>query len=404
VQYAKNADIRIEEEKMAVLIQELVGERYEDLYYPVISGVAQSYNFYPYYPMKPEEGTVSLALGLGKTIVDGERAYRFSPAHPKMNPLYASAKDYFENSQNGFYAVNLQASSDITLRADDIYNYEKLPISRAEKDNTLEYIGSTYSNENDCVYDNVYVKGPKLVTFSPILKYNRLPLTNIIKDLLRLGKQSFGADVEIEFAVNIPKDKNKPKEFYFLQIRPMVVGREALQVKLDDQREALCSSHRTIGNGLFQNIHDIIFVNPKTFELKDSMQIAHEIGELNNILFKEGRRCILIGFGRVGTSDRWLGIPLTWSQMSQAHVIVEVDRMDLHPEPSLASHFFHNLTATNMGYFHIKYNHEPEDQMDWNWLLSQPVLKQTQHAILVRRDEPFLVKIDGRSFKGIIYK
>jgi CheY-like chemotaxis protein len=404
VQYAKNADIRIEEEKMAVLIQELVGERYEDLYYPVISGVAQSYNFYPYYPMKPEEGTVSLALGLGKTIVDGERAYRFSPAHPKMNPLYASAKDYFENSQNGFYAVNLQASSDITLRADDIYNYEKLPISRAEKDNTLEYIGSTYSNENDCVYDNVYVKGPKLVTFSPILKYNRLPLTNIIKDLLRLGKQSFGADVEIEFAVNIPKDKNKPKEFYFLQIRPMVVGREALQVKLDDQREALCSSHRTIGNGLFQNIHDIIFVNPKTFELKDSMQIAHEIGELNNILFKEGRRCILIGFGRVGTSDRWLGIPLTWSQMSQAHVIVEVDRMDLHPEPSLASHFFHNLTATNMGYFHIKYNHEPEDQMDWNWLLGQPVLKQTQHAILVRRDEPFLVKIDGRSFKGIIYK
>ena len=404
VQYAKNADIRIEEEKMAVLIQELVGEHYGDLYYPAISGVAQSYNFYPYYPMKPEDGTVSLALGLGKTIADGERVYRYSPTHPKMNPNYASTADYFKNSQISFYALNVEASSDITLRADDNYNYEKHPISRAEQDNTLEYIGSTYSRENDCIYDNIYSKGPKLVTFSPILKYNRLPLTNIIKDLLLLGKQSFGADVEIEFAVNIPKDINKSKEFYFLQIRPMVVGREAFQVKIDDHQETLCSSHRTIGNGLFQYIQDIIFVNPQTFELKNSIQIANEIGELNSILCKEGRRCILIGFGRVGTSDRWLGIPLTWSQMSQSQIIVEVDRIDLHPEPSLGSHFFHNLKATNMGYFHIRSNHDSEDQVDWDWLLSQPVLKQTKHAILIRRKEPFLVKIDGRSFKGIIYK
>lgn len=404
VQYAKNADIRIEEEKMAVLIQELVGERYGDLYYPVISGVAQSYNFYPYYPMKPEEGTVSLALGLGKTIVDGERVHRFSPAHPKMNPPYADPAEYFEKSQNIFYAVNLKTSSDITLRADDNYNYEKLPISRAEQDNTLEYVGSTYSSENDCIYDNVSQQGPKLVTFSSILKYNRLPLINIIKDLLQLGKQSFGSDVEIEFAVNIPKDNNKPKEFYFLQIRPMVVGREAVQVKFDDPREILCCSHRTIGNGFYQNIHDIIFVDPATFALKDSIQIAREIGKLNHLLFKEERRCILIGFGRVGTSDRWLGIPLTWSQMSQAHIIVEVDSKDLHPEPSLGSHFFHNLTATHMGYFHIQYNNENEARIDWDWLLSQPVLQQTERVRLVRRAEPFLVKIDGRNFKGIIYK
>lgn len=404
IQYAQNADIRIEEEKMAVLIQELVGERYGDLYYPVISGVAQSYNFYPYYPMKPEDGTVSLALGLGKTIADGERVYRYSPAHPKMNPTYASTKDYFENSQTTFYALDLEASSNITMSADDNCNYEKLSISRAEQDNTLEYIGSTYSNENDCIYDNIYSKGPKLVTFSPILKYNKLPLTQIIKDLLLLGKQSFGADVEIEFAVNIPIDTNKPKEFYFLQIRPMVVGREAFHVKIDDSQETLCASHRTIGNGLYQNLQDIIYVNPQTFKLKNSMQIASEIGELNNILYKEGRRCILIGFGRVGTSDPWLGIPLVWSQMSQAQIIVEVDRMDLNPEPSLGSHFFHNLTATNMGYFHIRDHNEPDDQIDWEWLLSQPILQQKQYATLIRREEPFLVKIDGRNFKGIIYK
>lgn len=404
VQYAKNADIRIEEEKMAVLIQELVGERYGDLYYPVISGVAQSYNFYPYYPMKPEEGTASLAMGLGKAIVEGERVYRFSPAYPKLNPLVSSPNEYMKKSQNAFYAVNLKASADITLSADESYVYEKLTISQANKDQSLEYIGSTYSIENDCIYDNVYQAGPKLVTFAPILKYNRLPLTQIIKDLLRLGKQSFGTDVEIEFAVNIPKDKNKPKEFNFLQIRPMVVGREAVQVNFDEPIKSWCFSRRTIGNGFYQSIHDIIFVDPETFKLQDSVQIANEIGELNKILCKEGRRCILVGFGRTGTADRWLGIPLTWEQMSQALIIVEVDRKDLRPEPSLGSHFFHNLTATNMGYFHIQYDNEDEGMLDWDWLLNQPVLKQTKYVKLVRRDKAFKVKIDGRNFRGIIYK
>lgn len=403
-QYAQNAGIRIEEEKMAVLIQALVGERYGDCYYPAISGVAQSYNFYPYYPMKPEEGTVSLALGLGKSIVEGEKVYRFSPAHPKLNPMYAGPRDYLENSQNMFYAINLGTSADIDLCADDNCTYERLSISRAETDNTLEYIGSTYSSENDCIYDNVNRPGPKLVTFSPILKYNRLPLLNIIKDLLRLGKQSFGAEVEIEFAVNIPQDKEKPKEFYFLQIRPMVVGREALEVQTDDVYEPFCVSHHTIGNGFFQNIHDIIVVHPDTFELRHSMQIAREIGELNSVLYREQRRCILISFGRVGTADPWLGVPVSWGQMSQAHIIVEVDTKELHPEPSLGSHFFHNLTSTNMGYLHIPYNNQPEDSLDWNWLLSQTVFKRTERVLLIRREEPFRVRIDGRNFQGRLYK
>ncbi len=404
VQYARNADIRIEEEKMAVLIQELVGERYGDLFYPAISGVAQSYNFYPYYPMRPEEGTVSLALGLGKSIVDGESVYRFSPAHPKMNPLFSGPEEYLKKSQRAFYVLNLKESAGLMLRADDNYNYEKKPISQADHDQSLEYTGSTYSAENDCIYDNVNQPGPKLVTFAPILKYNRLPLTNIIKDFLGLGKIAFGANVEIEFAVNIPKDKSKPAEFYFLQIRPMVVGREALQVKLDDSKESFCFSHRTIGNGFYQNINDIIFVDPNTFVIQESSQIAQEIGEINQILFREGRRCILIGFGRLGTTDPWLGIPLTWAQMSQAHIIVEVDRKDLRPEPSLGSHFFHNLTATNMGYFHIQYDNDLESRLDWDWILNQPVLHQTKHVKLIRRDEPFLVKIDGKKFQGVIYK
>ena len=404
IQYAKNADIRIEEEKMAVLIQELVGERYGNYYYPAISGVAQSYNFYPYYPMKPEDGSVSLALGLGKAIVEGERVYRFSPAHPKLNPLVSSPDEYLKKSQNSYYAVNLIDSADITLQSDDGYIYEKLPISQAHKDQSLTYSGSTYSAENDCIYDSVHHQGPKIVTFAPILKYNRLPLTQIITDLMSLGQKAFGANVEIEFAVNIPLDNSKPKEFNFLQIRPMVVGREALQINFDEPGESWCFSKRTIGNGLYENIYDIIYVDPGAFQLSDSVQIAQEIGELNSMLFQEGRRCILVGFGRMGTTDRWLGIPLTWEQMSQALIIVEVDRKDLRPEPSLGSHFFHNLTATSMGYFHIQYDNDAAGKLDWDWLVSQPVLRQSKYVRLVRREEPFKAKVDGRTFNGIIYK
>ena len=403
LRYAQNADIRIEEEKMAVLIQELVGEYYGDHFYPTISGVAQSYNFYPYYPMKPNDGTVSLALGFGKTIVEGERVFRFSPAYPKLNPLVSSSQEQMRKSQNLFYSVNLKKTANLTLSADENYIYEKVPVTQAYKDGALDYIGSTYSAENDCIYDNVNYSGLKLITFAPILKYNRLPLTQIIQDLMLMGKKAFGSDVEIEFAVKIPNDESKPAEFNFLQIRPIVVGREAHQVNLEERTDTWCFSQQTIGNGYYDNIRDIIYVDPTTFDIKDSPQIAREIGELNKILVKEGRRCILIGFGRIGTSDRWLGIPLAWEQMSQSLIIVEVDRSDLRPEPSLGSHFFHNLTATGMGYFHIPFASE-QGEIDWPCLQNQPVVHQTKYVKLVRREEPFIVKIDGRNFQGIIYK
>ena len=403
VRYAQNADIRIEEEKMAVLIQELVGEYYGGHFYPAISGVAQSYNFYPYYPMKPEDGTVSLALGFGKTIVEGERTFRFSPAYPKLNPLVSSPQEQMSKAQNLFYSVNLKKTANLTLQADEGYVYEKMPVSQAYNDGALEYTGSTYSAENDCIYDNVNHNGLKIVTFAPILKYGRLPLTKIIQDLMLMGKKAFGSDVEIEFAINIPKDKNKPAEFNFLQIRPIVIGREAHQVNLEETTDTWCSSKQTIGNGYYDDIKDIIYVDPENFDLKESMQIAREIGTLNKLLSQEGRRCILIGFGRIGTADRWLGIPLAWEQMSQSLIIVEVERRELRPEPSLGSHFFHNLTATGMGYFHVPFTGE-HGTIDWQWLISQPVLQQTKYVKLIRREEPFIVKIDGRNFQGVIYK
>ena len=403
VRYAQNADIRIEEEKMAVLIQELVGEYYGEHFYPAISGVAQSYNFYPYYPIKPEDGTVSLALGFGKTIVEGERTFRFSPVYPKLNPLVSSPQEQMSKAQNLFYSVNLKKTANLTLQADEDYVYEKMPVSQAYKDGALEYIGSTYSAENDCIYDNVNHTGLKLITFAPILKYDRLPLTKIIQDLMLMGKKAFGSDVEIEFAINIPKDKNKPAEFNFLQIRPIVIGKEAHQVNLEETNDTWCFSKQTIGNGYYDDIKDIIYVDPENFDLKESMQIAREIGTLNKILAQEGRRCILIGFGRIGTADRWLGIPLTWEQMSQSLIIVEVERRELRPEPSLGSHFFHNLTATGMGYFHVPFSGD-HGTIDWQWLISQPVLQQTKYVKLIRREEAFKVKIDGRNFQGVIYK
>ncbi|MBP8743427.1 MAG: hypothetical protein KBH36_05110, partial [Acidaminococcaceae bacterium] len=376
---------------------------YGEHFYPAISGVAQSYNFYPYYPIKPEDGTVSLALGFGKTIVEGERTFRFSPVYPKLNPLVSSPQEQMSKAQNLFYSVNLKKTANLTLQADEDYVYEKMPVSQAYKDGALEYIGSTYSAENDCIYDNVNHTGLKLITFAPILKYDRLPLTKIIQDLMLMGKKAFGSDVEIEFAINIPKDKNKPAEFNFLQIRPIVIGKEAHQVNLEETNDTWCFSKQTIGNGYYDDIKDIIYVDPENFDLKESMQIAREIGTLNKILAQEGRRCILIGFGRIGTADRWLGIPLTWEQMSQSLIIVEVERRELRPEPSLGSHFFHNLTATGMGYFHVPFAGD-HGTIDWQWLISQPVLQQTKYVKLIRREEAFKVKIDGRNFQGVIYK
>ena len=306
--YAKNADLRIEEGSMSVLIQHLVGERHDDIFYPAISGVAQTYNYYPYSHMKPEQGIVSLALGLGKAIVDGGKVYSFSPAYPKMNPPYGSPREFMENTQASFYTLDLSEPSK-QLAMDDECTYKKIGFDRAEQDNTLQLVTSTYSTENDVIIDSFAVKGPKIVSFASILKYNSFPLVSIVKDLFALGKSAFGTDVEIEFAINIPTDKEQKPEFYFLQIRPMVVGREAREVKIDEysEQDLICTSRHIIGNGIYKDITDIIYVDPELFDITKTIQIASEIGELNKILTAEGRKCILMGFGRIGTLGPMVG-------------------------------------------------------------------------------------------------
>lgn len=404
-QYAQNADLRIEEEKMAILIQQLVGESHGDVFYPAFSGVAQSYNFYPISYMKPEQGVVSLALGFGKKVVEGGQVYRFSPAYPKMPPPYSSPTELLKSSQHNFYALDLNFSSE-QLTTDDGCTYKEFDLKRAESDGVLPYVASTYSAEDDIINDTFMSKGPRVITFAPILKYNLIPLADIMKDLLQLNKNAFGSDVEIEFAVNIPLDKSKKAEFYLLQVRPLVVGKETEEVKIDEHagEDLICASHHTIGNGIYKDIYDIIYVDRNSFETTKTSKIAAEIDVLNKQLYNEKRNCIIIGFGRMGTSDPFLGIPLTWSQMSQAKVVVEADLDNLAVEPSLGSHFHHNLTSLKMGYLHIDNKHDNGEYVDWEWLKKEPAYEQTEHVKLIRSDKPFTVKIDGKHHTGAIFR
>lgn len=403
--YAKSADVRIEDGMMSVLIQQLAGEAHDGLFYPVISGVAQTYNYYPYSYMKPDQGIVSLALGLGKAIVDGGQVYSFSPAYPKMNPPYASPQEYMENTQSSFYTLDLSGSAK-QLTKDDECTYQKIGLERAERDNTLQKVASTYLRENDMIIDTFAAQGPKIVTFASILKHNSIPLVSIIKDLFEMSRNAFGSDVEIEFAVNIPVETDRMPEFYFLQIRPMVVGREAREVKIDEynSENVICASSHIIGNGAYKDITDVIFVDPDQFDVSKTNAIASEIGELNKLLAAEKRKCVLMGFGRIGTSDPWLGIPLVWWQMSQTKVVVEADMGHLTVEPSLGSHFHHNLTSLKMGYFHVGKKPGNEEQINWKNLQNAPVVQQTEHVKLVRFEKPLVIKIDGQSGKGVILK
>ena len=403
-EYVKNTDYRIEEEKMAVVIQQYAGIKYDRYFYPVVSGVAQSYNYYPIYPMKPGEGVVHVALGLGKIIADGERIFHFSPKHPKINLPYNSQMEILDTTQNLFFALNLSKKS-IKVSRDDNFSLQRLPLEQAEKDGSLFFVGSTYVPEEQNIKDTLSVNGPRVVTFANILKYEVFPLPELISELLNIGQNAFGTHVEIEFAINLYKDKQKIPEFYILQIRPMVTGSEHMDVTMDtnDQQNSLISSNHAIGNGIFQDIHDIVFVDPDLFDPVKSDQIAMEVEQINQSFIEENRHYIILGFGRWGTSDPWLGTPVEWYQVSKAKVIIESHLDDFKIEPSLGSHFFHNLVSLRLGYFYIKSGPHP-DFIDWDWLKAQPPFKKTKYLHQIRFDEPVIVKIDGRTSQGIILK
>ena len=387
-----------EEEKMAVVIQKLVGTKHGDRFYPVFSGVAQSFNFYPVEPLKRHDGIASVALGLGRIVVEGERVMSFSPEYPKVIPGFSSVDDILSNSQSYFYALDMSDAC-FDLRMGEESTLVKLDISEAEKDGVLDYIASTYDANDNMIRDGTRRSGPRVITFSGILKYNMIPLDKILKAILQIGRRGMGRPVEIEFA-GILNDKGDP-EFYILQIRPLVTQKERAQVEIseNDEERAIIRSDNAMGNSMIDDIHDIILVPPESFNNSKTVDIASEIGRINKDL--EGKPYILIGPGRWGTRDRFLGIPVKWNNISHAKVIVELQLKDFRVDPSHGTHFFHNLTSMGTPYFTIQYSLK-QHRVDWDWLLSHEYEAYGDIVRHITTEDPLLVKVNGKTGKGVI--
>jgi len=402
--YINSTPHRVEDEKMAVVIQPVVGTLYRDCFYPDFSGVARSYNYYPAGLAKPEDGVVNVALGLGKTVVDGGVSLRFTPAFAGILPQFTNVKDMFNFSQRDFYAIAMKHTASVAFLEEDQYLI-KQGLERAEKDGVLEYLASTYSRENDAVYDGISFSGPRIINFAHILKNDIFPLAKILQCLLKLSSEAMDCPVEIEFAATLDAANVFPAVFSILQVRPLVVSDELVKVDLAETNKkfALCYSDQVLGNGVSQAIQDIVFVKPAVFDAGQSPQIAVEIDRLNANLRAENIPYLLIGPGRWGSTDPWLGIPVKWSQISGVKVVVEVSLPNMNVDPSQGSHFFQNMTSLRIGYFTIPLN-SAKGFIDWPWLEKQPTINETPFLKHVRLSQPLKVMIDGRKSQGIILK
>ena len=395
---------RQEEEKMAVLIMELIGKKNKQRFYPSFSGVAQSYNYYPVSYMKREEGVAFLALGLGKTIVDGGKSLRFSPKYTNILPQYYSVRSTIHNSQHNFFALDLNNGKN-PLSKGESENLKLFSLDEAENDGALKHVASVVCDDDNLIRDSLKYQGTRVLTFASILKYERLPIAKIINELLSLGSNALGCPVEIEFAVNLYDDRDKLDEFYLLQIRPMVIGggvQSSESITKYSPNDILCKSEIVLGNGLNQKIKHIIYVDPDLFDRSHTTNIATEIESLNKKLGKDNPY-MLVGPGRWGSSDPWLGVPVNWRQIANAKVIVEVGIDKLNPDPSFGSHFFQNVTSLQIGYFTISKQNYNKD-IDWEWLSKNNIIESTPHLKLIELENPLFVKIDGSKGHGVILK
>ncbi|MFI5237669.1 MAG: PEP/pyruvate-binding domain-containing protein, partial [Ignavibacteriales bacterium] len=398
--YMKATAYRMEEEKMAVIVQKLIGTEHRGKFYPDFAGVAKSFNFYPVTPQKSDDGIAMVALGLGKTVVEGGNTVRFCPRYPKHLLQFFSTKETLMHAQQDFFALDLNGKFDQHPESTNDPLVKKYDLSESETDGTLFSVGSTYSQENEAVYDGISRKGTRVVTFAPILKHKMFPLSDILNMLLGLGTWGMGSPVEIEFAVNLGVQPDKPKEFAMLQMRPLVISKELDELKMDFQVEDLiCKSTQVLGNGATDGIYDLVMVNNIKFDRAKSKTVALEIAKLNSKLLSENKPYILIGLGRWGSLDPWLGIPVTWDQISGAAAIVESGFKDFEVEPSQGSHFFQNITSFRVGYFTVDAN-EKIGFIDWDWLNSQNVVEELEFTKHLQFKKPASVKINGHKNMG----
>ena len=391
---------RQEDEKMGIVIQELVGECYDGKFYPTFSGVTKSINCYPVSYMKRDEGVTYVSLGLGKMVVEGGKALIFSPKYPSILPQFYSPKAILENSQFQFYALTMDCDEHIDRIIED-ENLSLYDLADAEEDGTLQHVGSVLTKQDNIVRDSLNYEGTRVVTFSNILKWKMFPLADILSELLDIGEQAMGCPVDIEFSVNMSSNPSIPHEFCFLQIRPMAFDHYSrnLRRELIRDEDIFCRSELSLGDGIIEDIQDIIYVKPERFNVSKTQQIAREIANFNKNIGKKSPY-LLIGPGRWGSVDSWLGIPVRWNQISGAKVIVEVGLEDLNIDLSFGSHFFQNVTSLRVGYLTI--NHRSKmDFINWDWLREQTVSEQTSFVRWVRLDSPITINIDGRTGYGV---
>jgi hypothetical protein len=393
------------EEKMAVIIQEVVGRRHGDRFYPDTSGVARSYNFYATGPARPKDGVVSLALGLGKTIVDGGIAWTFSPAYPKKPPPFGSVQELLRGTQTEFWAVNMGKPP----AYDPVNEVEYLVrgnLADADGDEVLRFLASTYDPARERVVPGLGVRGPRVLDFAPLLVLQEFPLNEVIKTLLQAAENALGANVEIEFAVTFHEQRGEQPHarLGFLQVRPMVVSDQLVEVTAEDLSDpcAIVASEVVMGNGIDDTIQDIVFVRPEHFLPLHSLVVAEQLSTINRELRDQGRPFLLIGFGRWGSTHPSLGIPVDWSQISGARAIVEATLPEMNVELSQGSHFFHNLSSFRASYFMVQ--HDCGYRIDWDWLNRQTIVQETEFVRHVRPEGTLSVRVDGRTARGVVLR
>ncbi|MGE5236181.1 MAG: PEP/pyruvate-binding domain-containing protein [Acidobacteriota bacterium] len=389
-----------DDEHMGVIVQEVVGLGHGQRFYPNVSGVARSINYYPSGYARPEDGVVELALGLGKWIVDGEPVWGYSPAFPKAPPPFNDLNEMLRFTQNAFWAINLgTAPYDPAKETEYMLRCE---LAAAEADDTVRYVGSTFDPQSGRLAPGVSRKGPRLINFAPLLQYGVAPVNDALRAVLAACEDATGGPVEIEFALTLDQLGEAPAHLGFLQVRPLVAPGEVCEVgeeELGADRVLVASDH-ALGNGQLDDIRDVVYVRPDRFDPARSPAVAAEIGALNETLRRGSRPYLLVGFGRWGTSDPWAGVPVKWAQISGARAIVEAQLPEVRPELSQGSHFFHNLTS--FGVLYLSVGHRGPYRVKWSWLDGQAAEGESMHLRHVRLAHPLTIRVDGRTGRGVI--
>ncbi|MCY3410247.1 MAG: hypothetical protein INQ03_01300 [Candidatus Heimdallarchaeota archaeon] len=405
--FIKTIGQNLEIEKMAVIIQKIAGKEFNGRFYSTFSGVARSYNFYAIQPVKPDDGVAYLAVGHGEIITSGKKVLTYSPKYPQILPTHSNVEQSLRSSQSEFYALDLNAEFDMEKGEQANLTKYDLDLARNE-DKTLKWLASVFDPQSNSIRDSVTFQGPLVIKFPFILKYNRFPLSNILIELLDKGKEAMGTEVELEFAVNLDYTEEKNHEFYLLQIRPMVVDDIPFSEDIHIYKDiAIMYSDKVLGNGAYEGITDIIAVCPDSFDRTRTPEIQMEIADFNKKL--EGRKYLLLGFGRWGTADRFLGVPVKWHEIDNAAAIAELELADYQVDPSSGQHFFLNMTSTKKPYFTIQWEDfvpgsrtDYQSKINWNWIMEQEKIESKKFTTHFKLKEPLKIMIDGKSSFGVV--